>query len=46
VDLFETFKASGGAAHLYYPRNEHWNIVGQRIAATEVAKVIAGSASR
>jgi lysophospholipase L1-like esterase len=45
VDLFGTFRASG-AASLYYPRDEHWNVAGQRIAAIEVAKVIAGSTSR
>ena len=45
VDLFKTFQA-GGAGNLYYPRDEHWNVPGQRLAATESAKVIAGSASR
>lgn len=45
LDLFKTFEARG-AGNLYYPRDEHWNAQGQRLAATESAKVIAGSASR
>ena len=45
LDLFKAFEA-GGAGNLYYPRDEHWNVPGQRLAATEIAKVIAASASR
>jgi hypothetical protein len=45
LDLFKAFEASG-AGNLYYTRDEHWNVQGQRLAATESAKVIAGSASR
>jgi len=45
VDLFQTFEAAG-AGNLYSPRDEHWDVQGQRLAAGEIAKAIAGSVSR
>ena len=43
LNLFAPFK-NAGAGTLYYPRDQHWNPEGQRLAATAVAKMIAESA--
>jgi hypothetical protein len=36
VNLFDAFRAAG-AATLYFPRDQHWNVEGQRLAAGQIA---------
>jgi hypothetical protein len=40
LDLLEPFQQAGEKTRLYRPNDSHWNIAGNRLAATEIAKTI------
>jgi hypothetical protein len=42
LDLFEPFTGAG-ASTLYYPRDQHWNPAGQRLAAEQLADLVSGA---
>ncbi|MGE0815856.1 MAG: hypothetical protein AB7O28_11460 [Vicinamibacterales bacterium] len=46
VDLLPAFQASAGGERLYKPRDTHWNLAGNRLAAAAIAHALGAAAAR
>jgi hypothetical protein len=43
VDLLPAFRSAARTTRLYKPRDTHWNIAGNRLAAREIAAAVRAS---